>query len=66
MNELNYKTSFKEYLKLARKYNLQFRQLKLQAMNFTKERKNAIKLREEIFKIKKIKDLEDFVEKNNL
>lgn len=49
---------FKDYLKLAKKYNLYFRQIKLQAMNFTKSKENAKKMREEIGKAETIKDLE--------
>ncbi len=51
------KTSFKDYLKLAEKYPLPFRQIKFQAMNFTKSMKDAKKLRLEIFKAKTIEDL---------
>jgi tRNA-dihydrouridine synthase B len=49
---------FKDYLKLAKKYNLYFRQIKLQAMNFTKSKENAKKLREEIGKAETIQDIE--------
>ena len=57
-------TAFKDYLELAEKYNLPFRQLKLQAMNFTKGIDNATDLREQIIKIKTKKSLKGFVEKN--
>ena len=50
---------------LAKKYNLPFRQLKFQAMGFTKGKSNAKELREEIFKIKNLKDLREFIENNN-
>jgi len=53
-----FKKSFKQYLKLANKYNLPFRQIKLQAMNFTKGIENSTKLRLEIFKIKNIEGIE--------
>jgi tRNA-dihydrouridine synthase B len=53
-----FKKSFKDYLKLAGKYDLPFRQIKFQAMNFTKGLRNSRKLRLEIFKIKTIKELE--------
>jgi tRNA-dihydrouridine synthase B len=43
-----FKKSFKDYLKLAKKYNLPFRQIKLQAMNFTKGERDSAKLRNEI------------------
>ncbi len=49
--------TFKDYLKLAEKYKLQFRQIKFQAMNFTKGKRNSKKLRLEIFGIKNIEDL---------
>jgi tRNA-dihydrouridine synthase B len=52
---------FKDYLKLAKKYKLPFRQIKLQAMNFTKGKKQATKLRLEIFKTRDIKDLENLL-----
>jgi tRNA-dihydrouridine synthase len=53
--------TFEDYLKLAEKYNLPFRQIKLQAMNFTKNMKNAKKIRLKIFNCKTIEQL-----KNNL
>ncbi len=53
----NEKISFKNYLTLAEKYKLPFRQIKLQAMNFTKSKPNAKQLRLKIFKIKNLKDL---------
>lgn len=56
-----FKKSFKDYLKLAKKYPLYFRQIKLQAMNFTKGMENSTKLRLEIFKIKNLEDLEKLV-----
>lgn len=45
-------TSFQDYLKLAKKYDLPFKQIKLQAMNFTKGKDNAKELRLKIFEIK--------------
>ncbi len=56
---------FKDYLVLAKKYSFPFRQLKIQAMCFTKGKENAKELRFEIFKIKKLEDLEAFFEKRN-
>lgn len=53
-----FKKSFKQYLKLANKYNLPFRQIKLQAMNFTKGIENSTKLRLEIFRVKNIEGIE--------
>ena len=52
-----YDKTFKDYLKLAIKYRLPFRQIKLQAMNFTKEQRDAKKLRLEIFKTKSLEEL---------
>ncbi len=39
---------FKDYLKLEKKYPMSFKQIKFQAMNFTKGMKNSRKLRNEI------------------
>lgn len=54
----SFKKSFEDYLELAKKYSLYFRQIKLQAMNFTKGMQNSTKLRLEIFKIKNLQELE--------
>lgn len=51
------KITFRDYLKLAKKYNFYFRQIKFQAMNFTKDKKNAKKLRLELFKAKSLEEL---------
>jgi tRNA-dihydrouridine synthase B len=56
-----FKKSFKDYLILARKYNLPFRQIKLQASNFTKGISNSAKLRDEISRIKSVKELENVI-----
>jgi tRNA-dihydrouridine synthase B len=58
MNGSSFNKSFSEYLKPAKKYHLPFRQIKFQAMNFTKGLKNSSKLRLEIFKIKNLEELE--------
>jgi len=50
--------TFNDYLKLAEKYKLPFRQIKFQAMNFTKGLENAKELRLKIFECKKIKEIE--------
>ena len=42
------KINFNDYLKLAKKYSLFFRQIKYQAMNFTKSIRGAKKLRKEL------------------
>jgi len=49
---------FKEYLQLAKKYNIFFRQIKYQAMTFTKGNENAKELRKKIIDAKCIEDLE--------
>ncbi len=53
------KISFKDYLKLAEKYKLYFKQIKLQAMNFTKGKRNAKKLRLKIYKTKTPKEIKE-------
>ena len=53
-----FKKSFMEYLKLAKKYKTPFRNIKFQAMNFTKGITGSAKLRNNIAKIKDIKELE--------
>jgi tRNA-dihydrouridine synthase len=52
------KIEFKDYLNLAIKYKIPFRQIKFQAMNFTKRKDNAKELRLKIFKAKTGQDLE--------
>jgi tRNA-dihydrouridine synthase B len=49
--------NFKDYFKLAEKYNLPFRQIKFQAMNFTKGLRNSAKLRNEISRITNLDEL---------
>ncbi|MEM3405416.1 MAG: tRNA-dihydrouridine synthase family protein [Candidatus Pacearchaeota archaeon] len=49
--------NFNDYLKLALKYNLKFSQIKFQAINFTKNKKNASKIRSLITKIKTLNEL---------
>jgi len=51
--------TFNDYLKLAEKYNLPFRQIKFQAMNFTKGTENAKELRLKIFKCRKGEEIRD-------
>jgi tRNA-dihydrouridine synthase B len=55
--------NFKDYLKLAEKYKLPYRQIKLQAMNFTKNAKNAKRLRLKIFECKNLKQLKEIIKK---
>lgn len=51
------KLHFFDYLELALEYNLPFRQIKYQAMNFTKGMKNARKFRGKIIKAKSIEEI---------
>lgn len=52
---------FADYLNLAEKYKLPFSQIKFQAMNFTKGKRNSTKLRKEIVGIKNEEELREFV-----
>ena len=49
---------FKDYLKLAKKYNLFFRQIKYQAMNFTRGLADAKSLRKKLVEVKSVEDVE--------
>jgi len=51
------KLEFKDYLKLAKKYKLYFSQIKLQAMNFTKNQKDAKEMRRKLILAKNIEDI---------
>lgn len=53
------KLNFRDYLKLAKKYEIPFKQIKFQAMNFTKSQRGARKLRLKFFKTKTIEDLKE-------
>lgn len=53
--------NFKNYFNLAKKYKLPFRLIKFQAMQFTKGDRGSRKLREKMFKIKSIEELENFI-----
>lgn len=57
----NKSVGFGEYLKLAKKYGLFFRQVKYQAMNFSKGIVGGKSLRETLIGAKKIKDIERIV-----
>ncbi len=50
--------TFKDYLKLAKKYKLPFSQIKNQAMNFTKGLRNAKKMRASLIRARTIKEIE--------
>lgn len=51
--------TFKDYLKLAEKYKLYFKQIKLQAMNFTKGKREAKKLRLKLYKAKTLEEIKE-------
>jgi tRNA-dihydrouridine synthase len=53
------KITFKHYLKLAEKYKIPFRQIKIQAMNFTKGLRGAKELRLKIFETRKINEIKN-------
>ena len=52
------KIGFSDYILPAEKYNLKFSQIKLQALNFTKAKKNAKELRRRIVNTKNVSDIE--------
>jgi len=55
--------TYKNYFRLAKKYKLPFRQIKFQAMNFTKTKRDARKLRLEIFRCRNTEQLEKIIDK---
>jgi len=56
-----FKEPFKEYLKLAEKYNLEFKQIKFQAVQFTKGKKGSAKLRQRICSAKSIEEIKELM-----
>jgi len=60
ITKTKYNKTFKDYLKLAKKYEIPFRTIKFQAMNFTKGIRGSRKQRLEIFGIKDLKGLKEF------
>jgi tRNA-dihydrouridine synthase B len=50
--------TFDEYLRLANQYKIPFRQIKYQAINWTKGIKNSTKIRKKLAKTRSIEDLE--------
>ena len=50
--------NFKNYLDLAKKYKIYFRQIKYQALNFTKGAKNAKKIRKNLAQVKNTEEIE--------
>lgn len=57
ISKINFKRNFKEYLILAKKYNLYWRNIKFQAMQFTKGNKSSRKKRVEIMKTQNLSEL---------
>lgn len=64
LNKKNSNIKFSDYLKLAKKYKLFFRQIKFQAMNFTKGLKNAKALRLGLIGTKSVDEIEEIMGKN--
>lgn len=60
-NNKEFKKPFKDYLKLVKKYNLPFRQIKFQAMQFTKGQRNSRKLRDKLVYTKNIEELDEII-----
>ncbi len=58
------KITFNDYLKLAKRYKLTYRQIKYQAMNFTKHKKNAKQLRNKLIKTKTIEQIKEVMSAN--
>lgn len=52
-----FKKSFADYINLANKYNLFFRQIKFQAINFTKGLRDSAKLRNKLSQVKNLEKL---------
>lgn len=61
LNNKNKLSNFSEYFKLAKKYKLPFRQIKYQAMNFSKGQADAKKIRAGIARIKNLEELKKFL-----
>jgi tRNA-dihydrouridine synthase len=61
LNGKDKKIKFSEYLRLAKKYDLHFRQIKYQALNFTKGMDNAKKIRNELSKANTIESIEEIM-----
>jgi tRNA-dihydrouridine synthase len=57
INNKKFKRNFKLYLKYAKKYNVPWKNIKFQAMQFTKGLKNSRKLRPTILKSNSLKEL---------
>jgi tRNA-dihydrouridine synthase B len=57
------KIKFKDYLKLAKKYKLFFRQIKYQAINFTKGMENAKSIRDKLSRTTNVKEIKETMKK---
>jgi tRNA-dihydrouridine synthase B len=55
------KIGFKDYLKLAQKYKLFFRQIKYQAINFTKGTHDAKNIRDKLSKTKTVEEIKEIM-----
>ena len=58
LNNSKKRVSFKDYIVLAKKYDISFKQIKFQAFNFTKGLKNATKLRLKLMKTNSVEGIE--------
>ena len=58
------KITFKDYFKLLDKYDLPFRQIKFQAMQFTKGKANSRKLRNQMFRLKTLDEIKNLIIKS--
>jgi tRNA-dihydrouridine synthase len=61
LNEKTSKIGFKDYLKLAKKHKLFFRQMKYQGMNFSKGIDGAKKTRRKLVDAKNVSDIEGII-----
>jgi tRNA-dihydrouridine synthase B len=59
LSESKKRFSFKDYLKLAEKHKISFKQIKFQSFNFTKGMKNATKLRLGLMQAKSVEELKE-------
>jgi len=56
-NNKRFKKSFRDYMKLAEKHKLPFRQIKFQAMQFTKGERGSRKLRDSMYRLQTIEEI---------
>lgn len=60
ITKTKFKKSFSDYLKLAKKYEIPWRIIKFQAMQWTKGERDSKKKRLEIFRIKNLEELKNY------